>query len=156
MLAFVSQAPYTLMLFAGGMPDVALNVFFTLLAGLLAIALIDRFPPTQSVPIVLVILAAAELLSFDYGAYGVLLILASFLFLTHRGRGALALAVLSIAESSVLLPDSLSIQFFAPLAIPFLYAYNGAVGARIPRVLFYWFYPVHILVLVFLWYLMHW
>lgn len=152
-LAFVSQVPFTLMLVAAGIEPDKLNIFFTLLGGLFAIALVDRLPAAQGIPGVVVLLAAAELLGFDYGAYGVLMILASFLFLRRRHLGAAILAALSLVRALLFGLASLSIQLFAPLALPLLFAYDGRKGHNIPKWLFYWFYPGHIFVLWLVWFL---
>jgi len=150
-LALVSQVPFMLMLDAAGIEPAALNIFFTLLAGLISIALIDRLPAAQAVPCVLVLMVAAELLGFDYGAYGVLMILASSLFIRRRGLGAAVLAGLSIVRAVFFGFVSLSLQLFAPLALPFLFAYDGTKGRALPRSLFYAFYPAHMLILWLIW-----
>ena len=151
LLALISQMPFMLMLDAAGIEPATLNIFFTLLAGLISIALVDRLTAAQAVPGVLALVGAAELLRFDYGAYGVLMILASALFLRRRNLGAVVLATLSIVRALSFGLASLSMQLFAPFALPFLFAYNGSKGRALPRALFYWFYPVHMLLLWLIW-----
>lgn len=73
----------------------------------------------------------------DYGLPGVLL---PVLIYGAGTRGLLlGLALMAL--------DSGGIQWFAFLSVPFLLAYNGQRGkARIGK-LFYWYYPIHLLVI---------
>lgn len=85
--AVISQLPYELFMRASGVESVPINIFATLSFGLLALLLLKRFSFHYSLPAVAVILFLSEYLSFDYGAYGILTILVSALFLSARGLG---------------------------------------------------------------------
>ena len=152
LLAALSQVPYALFLSAGHSPW-TLNIFFTLSAGLLAIALLSRLPYPISVPLVVGIAYLAETLKFDYGAYGILTILASHLFIHRKTAGGIALLFLPIlytAEQALL--GNVSLQFFALFSVPFVALYRGELGFRLPRSFFYAFYPVHLFILWLIWY----
>ena len=73
----------------------------------------------------------------DYHAIGVLIICTLYLTHTDRKRQCLAGAVLFLFELT------------APLAFVLVWFYNGQRGACSPllKKAFYWFYPVHLLVL---------
>ena len=73
----------------------------------------------------------------DYNAIGVIIICALYLTRTNRKRQCLAGALLFLFELT------------APLAFVLVWFYNGQRGACSPlqKKAFYWFYPVHLLVL---------
>ena len=73
----------------------------------------------------------------DYNASGVIIICALYLTRTNRKRQCLAGALLFMFELT------------APLAFVLVWFYNGQRGACSPlqKKAFYWFYPVHLLVL---------
>jgi len=152
LFAAISQLPYSLVLAAANVPQ-TLNIFFTLSIGLLALALLKSLPYKKSVPLVGMILFAAEYLHFDYGAYGVLTILASHLFIHRKTAGGIALVFLPIFDCLVLaFTGVLSLQFFALFSVPLIALYRGERGMHLPRAFFYWFYPVHLFILWLIWY----
>ena len=73
----------------------------------------------------------------DYNASGVIIICALYLTRTNRKWQCLAGALLFMFELT------------APLAFVLVWFYNGQRGACSPlqKKAFYWFYPVHLLVL---------
>ena len=75
--------------------------------------------------------------STDYHAIGVLIICTLYLTRADRKRQCLAGALLFLFELT------------APLAFVLVWFYNGQRGACSPlqKKAFYWFYPVHLLVL---------
>ena len=81
--------------------------------------------------------ALALAASTDYHAIGVLIICTLYLTRADRKRQCLAGAVLFLFELT------------APLAFVLVWFYNGQRGACSPlqKKAFYWFYPVHLLVL---------
>ncbi|MDO8619868.1 MAG: TraX family protein [bacterium] len=130
------------------------NIFFTLSAGLLALILWKRLPRTISVPAIILLCALADILSFDYGAYGVLTVLISNLALQRRKLGITALLLFPQAVTLLRFAlGAISIQGYASMSVPLVAIYNGERGRKLPRHLFYWFYPVHLLVLASIWYL---
>ena len=152
LLAVLSQIPFTLMLWAAGLPVDVLNIFFTLIAGLLALAAFRHLALTQSVSILFLILLVADLFHFDYGAYGVVLVLVSYIALSRRDFGMALLALLHLTTIIPALESGvLSIQLFAVLSLPFIAFYSGRLGVHLPRRFFYAFYPVHIVILLIVW-----
>jgi len=152
LFALISQIPFALVIYASGVQEVSLNIYFTLFAGLVALVALRRLPPIYSLPFILCILLLSELLRFDYGMYGVLTILASYVFLTERKMGSILLFLLPLAYTFAHAGFGiLSIQFFAIFSIPLVLAYNGNRGKTLPRYVFYAFYPAHLLVLWCIW-----
>jgi len=154
LLAFaaISQVPYRLFLQAANQPIEKLNIFFTLAAGLFSLLLLKKLIPVHAWLGVFGIAAAAQYLNFDYGAYGVFLVLVSALFLRTREVGIFLLFVLHTFQTVwVFLIGQLSIQIYAALSVPFVALYNRERGRELHRLLLYGFYPMHLLVLLLIW-----
>ena len=152
--AVISQPAYMLFNYVSDDNLAELNIFFTLSAGLIAIILWNRFPLALSLPGIVLLCALAQVASFDYGAYGIVTVLVSRLVLTSRVLGIATLLFLPEAITLLRLARGvLSLQFFAVLSVPVIALYNGERGLALPRAFFYWFYPVHLLILSFIWYL---
>jgi len=119
------------------------NVYWTLALGVLAMAGLKRFEKENGLPgwqgLVWAGGCAALALAArtDYNASGVIIICALYLTRTNRKRQCLAGALLFMFELT------------APLAFVLVWFYNGQRGACSPlqKKAFYWFYPVHLLVL---------
>lgn len=154
--ALISEIPYDLFLFNRLWSPLSQNVFFALLLGLLALCWVER---TKQEGLWLPVLGAAALgivalyLQVDYGFYAVLLVI---LFDTCRGHfvrlalGYLACALgfgvyMAVTGSS---NHWVVVQLLGSLAalLP-IYCYNGKLGIRKLRLLFYAAYPVHLLLL---------
>lgn len=133
LFALVSEIPFNLGVSQQFFDFSHQNVFFTLLAGLLAIWALDqgenavkRFGPA------VLLVMGAELLNTDYGAYGVFMIILLYGLRANRVMQAVVGAVYNLA------------QMTACLAFIPLYFYNGEKGRGNVKWL-YWIYPVHIL-----------
>lgn len=128
------------------------NVFFTLLLGLIAIAMlegikeavyIDRIPPARWLAMAAsafaMMLTAEVLLHTDYGAAGVACIVVMYMLREDRTvsytAGVVILAMLAG-----------SIELWALLMLPAVYMYSGRRGKQ-KKFLFYIFYPAHLIVL---------
>ena len=118
------------------------NVMFTLLAGLLALWAIKNI---QNVPLrlllILVCLMAVELLHTDYGALGVAVIIILYSLRDYRLFQSVAGAIAFIGSR------------FAMPAFILTYFYNGQKG-KLNSKLFYLFYPLHLLILAYVAYLL--
>ena len=118
------------------------NVMFTLLAGLLALWAIKNI---QSVPLrlllVLACLMSVELLHTDYGALGVAVIIILYSLRDYRLFQSIAGAIAFIGSR------------FAMPAFILTYFYNCQKG-RLNSKLFYLFYPIHLLILASVAYLL--
>ncbi|WP_430601948.1 hypothetical protein IGJ02_002117 [Enterococcus sp. DIV0724b] len=142
LFAFISEIPYDLA-FSHQLIDLkSQNVFFTLLIGLLVIIGLKKLSARSITTITLSLILIgigiflAEWFHTDYGGWiGVLLIVILYLFRDFR----LAKCLLG---AGVLLQNSL----FGPTAFLPIYFYNGKRGKQW-KYFFYWFYPVHLLVL---------
>lgn len=141
-LAIISEIPFNLALEQGGRhfnPE-SRNTIFTLLFGLLACWAFDYFRDKWyfQLPLTAVCFAAAHFLKSDYGFKGALVIF--IFYLLHDWRipqliaGFIALCTIGGEFPFVL------------IALPLLALYNGERG-RMPKALFYAFYPVHLTLL---------
>ena len=144
LLALVSEIPFDLAFFNCPVYHGAQNVFFTLAIGLLTLEALKRFELQKVflIPIVVIGCGAALLLRTDYSAVGVLLIVSFYLFRNDRRKMYLAAAVLTVYES-------INIYGLGILALIPISFYNGQRGRTKLKYAFYFFYPVHIL-LIFL------
>lgn len=130
------------------------NVLWTLLLGLLTIAIIDalkkKFYPFKNLAYniyssiaIFVAAVIAMTIGSDYGAFGVVLIVALYYCRGHnRIWAALAFLVICLAFYGF----SANIEFLGVLAFLPLCFYKGEKG-RNDHHLFYAFYPAHMLVL---------
>lgn len=148
--ALISEIPFNLGLTGSWLSRGYQNVFFTLLIGLLTMIAFDTIEKRLSNKIGSVLLrmvavglgmALADVLNTDYAAIGVLCIMVMFIFRRKRAAMMCAGAVSFLWEIT------------APLAFIPLALYNGERGLRMKYV-FYWFYPVHMLVLYLIAYAM--
>lgn len=148
LFALISEIPFDLMLFDTWFYPEYQNVFLTLLLGLGALSAVKYLIPEN--PILGIGGAAgcillAELLHTDYSAMGVALMLIFYLLRERKGLrtifAALLLAgALVITEWYTRIPGVL----FSLLLINF---YSGERGNLKGKYFFYWFYPVHLLLL---------
>ena len=149
------------------------NVYFTLLLGLCSIICFDKLKERFSSDILPVILsplafgAVAELISCDYGAWGVGLIYLFYLVSVYATEKMQALAFCTVcvifamrgyfdALFTLAPPQKWQIQQgFAAVACIFIALYNGKRGfetknkayRKIYQYSFYAFYPLHLLVI---------
>ena len=143
LFGLVSEVPFDLAFFRTPFAPQHQNVYWTLALGVLAMAGLKRFEKENGLPgwqgLVwaggCAVLALAA--STDYHAIGVLIICTLYLTRADRKRQCLAGAVLFLFELT------------APLAFVLVWFYNEQRGACSPlqKKAFYWFYPVHLLVL---------
>jgi len=135
LFALISEIPFDLA-FSGQMFDWATqNVFFTLLLGLFAIWAYDTLDqPILRIGLPMALALFAQLLNTDYQIYGVGFILILFITRPNRLKQTLIGALYGLSQMTA----SLS---FIPI-----YFYNGKKGRGNSKWL-YWFYPVHLLIL---------
>ena len=154
--AIVSEIPYRLFF------DDEMNVMFTLLIGFCALWASDRLNNLMRTdsfrfPVYLLAATLSMIIGSDWSYIGILLIIAFY-----HGRGSKVKSVFYplLVYSFVLLMsyfDALTvsgfqhfyinyIQFSGCLSIPILLLYNGKKGPSV-KYLFYFYYPVHLLVL---------
>lgn len=177
-LAIVTDIPYHLMDTKTWAYQPFHNVIWTFLIGLVTIRSIDNFrkkyPRALAIGLstVAILLACilAEVLQTDYRFRGVLTLIGFYLFrgqtLKHKlGQVGLLLFVnLILANLETVLyigfenipyfwnlygMQLISPQLYAPLALLFIWQYNGRAGhqSKFSQVFSYLFYPVHMLIL---------
>lgn len=140
LFALISEVPFDFA-FYGGMNWNHQNVMFTLLLGLSAIALMKKYPGyLYGFLISIAAILLAEFANTDYAGGGVLLILIFYFFKDSYLSKSIFSAVLYIFCYG-------GIEVYAILAQIFWSFYNGKPGKKC-KYLFYWFYPVHLAVLL--------
>jgi hypothetical protein len=143
-LAIISQPAYSL-----AFSSVRLNIFFTLLIGLLTIRYSQHFGAGFRWAIYVCSGLVASVLGFDYGFYGVLTIVLLTRYQVLQVRFWVAWVLLNLLSS---LPGSFlyigSYQFLAVLAPLVVISYKNQQGRK--SYLFYAFYPMHLMILYFL------
>ena len=155
MFALISQVPF---LYANRLIDPtynSLNVFFTLSIGLSAIVLMKQIK-SKAMWILIVVLSAvfAQLLQTDYGGFGVLLIVSSFIFFKQWNYLIISQTLILVAESlSMLLAHNVLglVEFFGVFSLLIIYFYNQREGRKTKQ-LFYAIYPVQYIVILLLQY----
>ncbi len=172
-LAIVSQIPYMLAFETKG-----LNVFFTLLAGILVMVILDKkidflklkddnkiYKIIFEVSIyivkfilILLIIGVIEKFESDYATYGVCIILCFRLFKNNFKKLTFVMLALNILYTIPILKyfiTSYGVNFRVFLqttcinSLFFIYNYNDTEGIKM-QWLFYGFYPVHLIVLIFI------
>lgn len=144
LFALISEVPFDLAFFRMPFALDHQNVYWTLALGMLAMAGLKHFEkPDGSASWKGLLCAAgctlaALLACTDYDGIGVLIICALYLTRADRKRQCIVGAVLFAWELT------------APLAFVLVWFYNGQRGRCTPAMqkVFYWFYPVHLSVLV--------
>lgn len=147
--AIISQGPYLFFEKMAGVTELRLNILLTLLLGIFVLLIISKVKNLIIKTIVILsALALAHFGEFSYGAYGVLTIMGSYVFLKNKKLGTISLSVLPFLENiRLFMMNILFLQFFAILSLVPIHLYNGKPGPKISRWWFYWFYPIHLLVL---------
>lgn len=148
--AFISEIPFDLAFKSEVLEFTYQNVFFTLFFGLLAIAALDYIKNRITNKYLLkaaclgacvILMGVAQFLRTDYGAIGVAMIVILYIFYKRRVDRVVAGSIAFLWE------------FPASLAFIFIWFYNGRRGKQI-KYFFYAFYPVHLLVLYFVSYML--
>lgn len=139
----ISEIPFDLAFFRTPFTLQYQNVYWTLSLGVLAMAGLKHFETPEGRITWQGVLCAcgcalvAELAHTDYGAVGVLLVVALYAVRADRKKQCILGAAMMLYELT------------APLAFVFIWFYNGQRGAcsKVQQKAFYWFYPVHIALL---------
>lgn len=159
--ALISEIPYNIAFGSSFVDFGKSNVYFTLLLGLISIWLIQIFREKKIafVGIFTTVLLAfsAILLNSDYGFMGVIVITLYYLAGEKRG-GSRVISFVMIALMTGICIDIpfnpwylLNIpQMPAVLSAIPLSLYNGKKGFKMNKYVFYWFYPIHIIILTIL------
>ncbi len=156
----ISQIPYSLIFYLKGENPFSLNIFFTLSAGLFLIKLIQNKKYVLFGGSFILLAILDSIIHYDYGVYGLLIILSSYLFIKKPIWGSLALFITTFLESVIIPTGEFNIshisfanQIFAIFAILPILFYKGAQGRKISKWYFYFFYPVHLILLALIYYI---
>lgn len=154
--ALVSEIPFDLAFERSLWNFAWQNVFFTLFFGLLSMILKQMVESSKLHKVIQVMLGLAavvfcmglaHLLHTDYGAYGVMCMVA--LYLGRRNRLVQVMAGCAAFWIGDYLLGKNGSELWAPLGLLFVLLYNGRRGLNLKYV-FYLFYPVHLLILYFI------
>ena len=138
--AIISQPIYMLLV------PYQLNIFFTLLLGILGMLIWDKgkFPVWAKAILCLAVCAVGWGLSVSYGAYGVALPILFYVFKDKKiyamiGQFVATLLYCVVGKENVL-------QVYSVMALYLIYGWDltSKLKIHINRYVFYWFYPVHL------------
>ena len=157
--AIICQLPACL-LYIGHFTLQYFNVFFTLALGLLGIQIYDKIKNKYlSIPLICILAILAEILNFDYGVIGVLMIVIFYVFRETKIKMALLemllMFILYLEKSSHFIYTIANIKYilfqllFSIISLYLAILYNGKDGKniRLVKIGFYAIYPVHLIVL---------
>ncbi len=133
------------------------NIFFTLIAGVLAVNAVMNIKKNWWMLIVPV--AMELLIGLDYGVYGIVLMM---IFYLCRGKSWLSALLVTawtmwwtgFGDYLYIGPVGLDKQAFALLALPLIYTHTE-FNPKIHKYFFYAFYPAHLLLLFIVRVLVH-
>jgi len=146
--AILSEIPYDLAFRGVVLEFTRQNVFFTLLIGVILMYALQRSNNiTVKILDILLAMWSAQVLGGDYGYKGILLIVIYYL-----GREQIVFKTVAGALWNFLW--NAPIQGYGALASIPIMLYNGKRGRSI-KYLFYVFYPVHLLILFFISYILN-
>ena len=147
LFALISEIPFD-MAFRPGVSIVEKfghqNIFFTLLIGLIVLWFMQKFEVNAGKQLLSVALGCvlAMLIRCDYSYMGILLIVFYYIYRTNRVYRLLAVILVNYCMG----------QIIGAWSLIFTESYNGKPGIKM-KYAFYIFYPVHLLVLVLIRYL---
>lgn len=125
------------------------SVMWTLAVGLAALVIVNQYPTGDLRQLLGLLLCFLLALPGDWSIYAVAWIvwLGSARGNTRRQLTGMAAIGLVFAGANLTAGPEHAFQFGVLLAVPLLYRYRGQRGRYHPQALFYWFYPVHLLML---------
>lgn len=127
-----------------------LNIMFTLLLGLISITIYDKEKnKCISIPAVIILIYLGNLLKVDYGWFGVASICVIYIFKNKKIFFPIIFGILTVLffYTEGVNPfgkEWILYTFFTWLPSILILMYNGKQGKKI-KYFFYWFYPVHML-----------
>lgn len=142
LFACISEIPWNFM-FTNTWRYEKQNVFFTLFLGYLAFCALEYFWDNQKMQLVcvLALLAVSVFLKADYGWRGFVFLLIMYWFRNEKTAQAIIGSCWLYYEWKAC---------FAFLSINMYNGERGFVKGKLLKYVFYWFYPVHIIILVIL------
>lgn len=150
--ALISQIPFMIFLNSIGINKFTLNIFFTLILGLLCITIYDKSKnKSLGILLVLLLMILSELLKCDYGYYGIALTFLFYLFKNKKSYMNISVTFLIIVKYFIDYINKPHIyQIYLAigtiLSLLFINLYNNKKGKNI-KYLLYIFYPLHLIIL---------
>lgn len=163
--ALISEIPFDLAVNGVVFETGNQNVYFTLFLGALALCMIEKMKNYWLLQVAGILLCAvlACLLRTDYMLMGVLLIAAFYLCRGNFWRQFTVCCVViyfgtflnymleyrmkGMAPDVLWLLEGSTNELYGLLAFVLIYFYNGQKGKQLPKLCYYLFYPVHLLLL---------
>ncbi len=145
LFAIIAEIPFDMTFFGELIYWQHQNVFITLFIGLGTIALYERLQYNRiwaAIPMLPLAMVLNTWLKADYGFYGVAMIVI-FYFL-HDKKPYHVATVAAFNLLFVVIGSMSFLQFYAVIALVFIWFYNGERGLRM-KYFFYFFYPVHLI-----------
>lgn len=140
LLAFISEIPFDLLVYGSVWEWKLQNVFFTLFIGVLCIHCLETMlDGVMKLACIMVLVSISEWLNLDYGAFGVLLILAIYFLRGNIMKQSVAIILLGAFAGG-------NLEGYAGLSVIPIALYNGERGYPM-KYFFYAYYPIHLLVL---------
>lgn len=134
---FISQAPYIFLF-----ESYNLNILFTLALSLVLIYSLDK----RQYLLLLAILGISFSPQVDYGIYGVIMAAVFYLFRSDKILQLVTLSAITLLYSYYY---NDVIQSFAVLGfLMFIYFPKEQIKIILPKHFFYWFFPVHLVILI--------
>ena len=135
-----------------GLQQYPLNIFFTLSLGLLCLAILDnnRLNIIIRYIIIAYLCYISEKLGFDYGAYGILIIIMFHKFKNKKLSLFIVFFILNML--TIKFGDLSEIQMYSIFSLIPIFLYGGEKGYSM-KYFFYLFYPLHFIFLYTLSYL---
>lgn len=146
--AIITQPIYMIYMTSIGvsMANMNLNVIFTLLAGLICLIAIQKNKIIGSV-LTIFIMGIVDIFKFEYGIYGILVILIFYIF---RNNKVLLILMQALNLFGYYLFEHGKVQMFSIISILMIVLlYNNKKGKSL-KYLFYVFYPLQFLILYLL------
>lgn len=150
--ALISQVPF--MMFRTLVGDwKLLNIMFTLLLGLIAITILDKVKRKWiSIPVALTLIVLGKFIKVDYGWFGVATVVILYLcrnkkiILPYEFGALVALYYYTMLKWRILEAEYFFSAIFAWISVLLMAMYNGKQGRKM-KYFFYWFYPVHMIII---------
>lgn len=161
--ALISEIPFDLAINGSFFAMDSQNVYWTLFLGVLALCLLEKLKdyPFLAFAGILFCCIAALVMKTDYMFMGVLLIVvfylcrSSFWYRLAAGAAVIYIGMVLIYVARywgsgipliVFMQAGMS-ELYGLLAFGLIYYYNGKKGRQLSKAFYYWFYPLHLLLL---------
>jgi len=125
------------------------NIFLLLAFGVLGFLVMDsKFNWLYKAFLIALLAYIAQVLNFDYGAYGFLFILSFRFYPKYFGLSILLQVVLTYLQ--IKYDHGMSFQYYALASWPIIFLYNQQMGLKLNKYIFYVYYPLHLGILYLL------